>query len=122
MRSLVPSRSTVNKILALAGIVIIFVQLVLIAETRLQVIVVLLGILLNQIGTWGLAGHVMPERRKYLQLRSEVDRFLGLVRRLNTDAVSGYDAGVDEAKAAMHQSVDRMASVAGVTETPEREG
>jgi hypothetical protein len=117
-----PSRSTVNKILALTGIVIIFFQLVLIAETRLQVIVVLLGILLNQIGTWGLAGHVMPERRKYLQLRSEVDRFLGLVRRLNTDAVNGHDAGMDEAKAAMHQSVDHMASVAGVTETPEREG
>lgn len=115
MRTFRPSISTLNKTLALGGVVIVLIQVLWIAHTRVQVAVIGAGILINQIGVWGLAGRVLGERRVNLQLRSEVHAFLSLVRELNRQSVGGEKAAVDATRTAMHQAVDRMASVAGVT-------
>jgi len=43
-------RSAFDKSLALGGVIVILLQVLLIANTRLQVAIVLKGILVNQIG------------------------------------------------------------------------
>ncbi len=108
------SRSAINNTLALGGVVIILLQTLYIAWERVQVAVILAGIVINQIGVWGLANKILPERRVYLQLRAEVDRFIGLVRALNGQAVQGDEAAVDQTRTAMHSSVDQMVEVAAV--------
>ncbi|UCC75065.1 MAG: hypothetical protein JSV86_11110 [Gemmatimonadota bacterium] len=108
------NRSTLNNALALGGVVIILLQTLMIAYERIEVATILAGIMINQIGVWGLATKLLPERRVYLELRAEVDRFIGLVRQLNSHAVSGDDDQVGSTKALMHESIDRMVSVAAV--------
>ena len=108
------NRSTFNNALALGGVVIILLQTLMIAYTRVEVSVILAGIMINQIGVWRLAERLMPERRVYLQLRAEVDRFIGLVRTLNKSAVEGDDSGVDATQAEMQESISRMVDVAAV--------
>ena len=107
-------RSSVNRFLTLGGVIIILLQVMFLAYDRYQVSVVLGGILLNQVGVWGLASRLLPERRVYLELRNEVDSFIGLVRELNAHAVQGSTSGVDATKSAMKQSVDRMGEAAAV--------
>lgn len=62
--------------------------------------------------------------RQFAALRTETDSFLELVRRLNQAAArlqdtDGADADaeteIDGIRTAMHQSVDRMTSYAGLT-------
>lgn len=108
------NRNTLNNALALGGVVIILLQTLMIAYHRWEVAVILAGIMVNQIGVWGLAAKLMPDRRVYLQLRAEVDRFVGLVRLLNRHAVASEDPEVESTKALMHESIERMASVAAV--------
>lgn len=104
--------SSVNRILTLSGVIIILLQVLFLAHDRFQVSVVLGGIMMNQIGVWGLASRLLPERRVYLKLRNEVDSFIGLVRELNAHAVQGKASEVDGTRSAMKQSVDRMTEVA----------
>lgn len=108
------NRSTLNNVLALGGVVIILLQTLMIAYQRIEVAIVLAGIMINQIGVWGLANKLLPERRVYLQLRAEVNRFIGLVRQLNASAVADDDPEVESTKALMHESIERMVSVAAV--------
>jgi hypothetical protein len=113
-KPLLPSRTTINHALALIGVVIILYQTLMMAWERIEVAIVLLGIVVNQIGVWRLAGRVLPNMRTYLQLRAEADRFIGLVRHLNTHAVAGDDAEVESTRAEMRDSVDQMVEVAAV--------
>lgn len=114
---LVPTRpEAVNSILVLGGVVIVVVQVLAIADSRLQMAVVAGGIMMIYLGVLRLRKEVLRENRAYLKLRSEVDHFLRLVREINTQAISGESALVDDTKAAMQESVDRIASVAGVAD------
>ncbi|MGD2154157.1 MAG: hypothetical protein PVG79_12875 [Gemmatimonadales bacterium] len=108
------NRTTLNNVLALGGVVIILLQTLMIAYERIEVVIILAGIMVNQVGTWGLANKLLPERRVYLQLRAEVDRFIGLVRQLNASAVAEDNPEVESTKALMHESIERMVSVAAV--------
>lgn len=81
------------------------------------------GLLMVEAGVWRLGSRMMNERR-YLPLREEVQRFIGLARELNRrsaplarpDAASARDEGLKETIAALHDSLDRMVSVAGKTQ------
>ena len=105
-------RSAFDKSLALGGVIIILLQVLLIADVRLQVAVVLVGRLVNQIGVWGLAERLMPDRRTNLELRSEVDALIRLVRKLNKLRTDSDPATLDATKVEMHESVDRIAAIA----------
>ena len=81
--------------------------------------VVLIGVLILEAGVWGLTGGILPNERRYLALREEGDHFLSLIRVLNQAAVErnlGADGAPQrfrEAVSRLHDSVERMASVAG---------
>lgn len=110
------TREDLNRLMAVGGAVVILLQVAFITSSRLEVTVVLTGILINQIGVWGLASRLMPERRKYMLLRAEVRHFLGLVTKLNESAVAGDDQKLQITRSAMLESVERMVPVAGIEE------
>ena len=71
------------------------------------------GVVVVLVGFW-YAGHpIFTSTRRYTALRSEVDRFIGLVRELNSADASGFQGERERVKAAMLESVQRMDEVAG---------
>lgn len=105
-------RPVFHKLIALVGVLIVLVQVLFMARTQAEGVVVLIGLFLIVIGVWRLGGMVLPDRREYIRLRSEVHGFLKMVSELHRHAVAGDAARKEEVKKAMHESVERMASVA----------
>ena len=106
------------------GVLTVLGAVFFIREIRPQIAVVVVGLLLLEGGVWNMAQTMLPSERKYLALRAEVDSFIGLVRQLNKTALEIKAAPSDEKRAAfenirnaMLMSVDRMAAVAGKTDT-----
>lgn len=107
-------RVAVNEILALGGVSIILLQAAFITDSRADVSLILLGIIINQIGVWRLASHILPPKRVYMALRGEVDDFVALVRKLNTQVVDGSGVGIDNTRRQMIEAIDRICDAAGV--------
>lgn len=105
------------------GTVIVFAAILvppISLNLNLQILVVLLGILIIEAGVWRLTAKILPNERKYLGLRSEVERFIGLIRVLNAQALRLEEEESETAKDhyketidALHATVDRMVEVAG---------
>ncbi len=108
------TREGVDRILAIGGIVIVLVQAAVLLDSRTVLPVILLGIVVNQLGAWGIARRLRPDRRVFLALRAEVDAFIGLVRRLNSQTIEGDARGVAETRDEMVRAVDRICLAAGV--------
>lgn len=113
-------RRTLPTVLPVLGVVLILVAVTLGGSVGTKVILVVVGLLLMEAGVWRLADRVLPDDRKYLALRSEADRFMALVRQLNTAAITvdegdaeGSRFAIAELEREMHRSVDRMVDVAG---------
>ncbi len=115
-------RRVIEIALPVAGMGIIFLAVLLGPDSlQIQVLMVLLGILTLEAGVWGLASRLLPDERRYLGLREEVDRFIVLVPELNTAAVArqGDDVGAEHEQhyrdilEQLHNSVRRMGAVAG---------
>jgi hypothetical protein len=87
---------------------------------QLQVLFVLFGILILEAGVWGLASRLLPDERRYLDLREEVDHFVGLIPELNASAVASLDREgskedeerFQEVLEQLHACVARMGEVA----------
>ena len=108
--------------LPVTGMGIIFLAVLFGPESlRLQVLMVLLGILTLEAGVWGLASRFLPDERRYIGLREEVNHFIVLVPELNAAAVGKQeeDGGAEHEKLyrdvleQMHNSVRRMGELAG---------
>jgi hypothetical protein len=113
------NRTTLDKTLALGGVIVVLLQVLLIADVRFQVIVVLIGILINQVGVWGLAARLMPDRRTNIALRRQVDAFIKVVRAFNRLQIEGVNKDVEAMRARLHEAADGIVSViAGIQETP----
>ncbi len=116
-------RKLVGMALPILGMVLVFAAILVPAlslNLQLQIGVALVGILVIEAGVWRLTEKILPNERRFLALRAEVDGFIGLVRELNRAAMrlkkdDGPEAreSFREAMAALHASVDRMGGVAG---------
>lgn len=115
-------RSVIDGALAIIGTITVFLAVVLISDVNLQtrIITVLVGVLMIQAGVWKLTSPFLRNDRKYPELREEVDGFIVHIRSLNDAAVEARDVGTDGPRVrfhgirdAMHESVDRMAELAG---------
>ena len=109
-------RTMIDQSLTIIGVIIIVVPLSLMMESWTPLFTVLIGLSLVGLGVWRLGTRLLPDRRVYLGLRSEVDAFIGLVRELNEHARVGRAADVDRVRSEMKESVDRMVLFAGRTE------
>lgn len=107
-------RKAVNSVLILGGVAIIAVQILMIAETGNEMLVVAIGIMMVYMGVWDLASRLLPNRRVYRRFRSDVDEFLDLARELNALAADGDTAGVQRTRARMVESIDQLVETAGV--------
>jgi uncharacterized membrane protein YfbV (UPF0208 family) len=116
-------RKVINTGLPIAGVVVILSAMLFVRELRVQIAVVVFGILLIEAGIWNLAQRVLPDERKYLALRVEGDQFIALIRNLNAAALAQRandtpenQQAFDDVREAMHEAVERMADVAGKTD------
>ncbi len=80
---------------------------------------VLFGILLMEIGVWGLSSRLIPNERKFKTLREEGDRMIVLIRKLHAAALVKDESDeaaqrFQETLAVMHDSVARMSEIAAL--------
>lgn len=107
--------------LPLLGVAIVLAAVVLGGGGWRAIWMAVSGLLLVEAGVWRLGSRVMYERR-YMPLRQEVRRFIGLARDLHHATTAAREGGLqaqadlDRTLAAMRASVDRMAAVAAKTE------
>lgn len=117
-------RRSIETGLPVAGAVIVLAGVLFFADDLyLQLAVVVAGLLLIQAAIWKLANPVLPSERRYNALRSEVDAFILLVRRLNRATLENTGAPTPANRARLLQirdemleSVKRMEQVAGRSE------
>lgn len=105
------------------GVAVILAAVLFVRELRLQLAIVVAGIVLVEAGVWKLSQLLLPNDRQYTGLRREGDHFIGLIRQLNEAAIQLNKLDNTEnrdrfesTQEAMHQSVDRMAKLAGKTD------
>lgn len=104
----------------LIGVLVIFGSVLFANDigVQLQFMMVLCGVLIMEIGVWGLSSHLLPNDRKFTSLRNEGDRMIELIRELNSAAIA-RNLGKEDAErfqrtlAEMHESVERMSEIAG---------
>jgi len=112
-------RRSIDMMLTLAGILVIFGSVFFANTIGVQALflLVLFGVLIMEIGVWGLSSRLLPSERKFSRLREEGDNMITLIRELNASAIA-KDRGEEDAKrfqqtlASMHDSVVRMAELA----------
>lgn len=106
-------RSALDQSLTIVGVIIIMVTVTLLTEAWTPLFVVMAGALMIGAGAWRLGTRLLPNRRIYVGLRSEVEYFIRLVRRLNSYALAEEGEKVENLRVEMKESVDRMVSLAG---------
>jgi hypothetical protein len=116
-------RRQLDPCVSVLGILVILGAVLFGQELRTQILVTTCGIVLIEMGVWRLAQRLLPSERQYHALRAEVDRFLQLVRHLNTMALARKAHDAPETHQAftqvyqeMQQVVARMATLAGKTD------
>ena len=115
------TRRSVNILFAVLGIVIIITAVLMsaILTVKVQLPIVLLGVLLMEVGVRSLSGKYFLNERRYIGLRSEGDNIIKLIRELNSSAVARDNGEEDDRRfqstlEKMHDSVDRMSRLASV--------
>ncbi|MGD2154591.1 MAG: hypothetical protein PVG79_15075 [Gemmatimonadales bacterium] len=111
-------RSAIDQTLTILGVIIIVVTVTLLTESWTPLFIVIVGTLMIGAGAWRLGTRLLPNRRIYVGLRSEVEYFIRLVRRLNSHALAEETEKVENLRVEMKESVDRMVSLAGQVGVP----
>jgi hypothetical protein len=115
-------RRTFNRyiglVAAIAGLSIVVASFFLVGNISLWYLTVMAGLLLAMGGFLYGAHPFLTSERRFTGLRLEVDRFIGLVRDLNTAArPAGSPEEFERVKREMLRSVERMAELAGKEDT-----
>jgi hypothetical protein len=109
--SYAPTRNYMDKLLALAGVAIVVLEIYMLVESPYHVLLLAFGVLLIYVGTWRLVGRLL-HRRMNLLLREEIDTFITLARDLYTHRTASDSARLHSTKAALRESVERIISAA----------
>lgn len=88
-------RLVIDRIVTHGGALVVLSAIVVVDASLNQVVLVLLGLLLVQLGTWRIASRVLPSSRTNPRLRDEVDQFLVSVRELFRLANDNQSANFD---------------------------
>ena len=116
-------RRVTQTILPFLGVLVVLGAVFFLRDLRLQMPLVVSGLLLVEFGVWKAAQNILPSERKFHTLRFEAESFIQLVRQLNTAALAKkktaspeHQQAFDDIREAMRQSVERIAEVAGKTD------
>jgi hypothetical protein len=122
-------RNITLTMLPFIGVLLVIGAVLWLRDLRWQMVLVVGGLLLVEIGVWTCAQSILPNERKFRALRVEVDAFIRLVRQLNTAAMAvkenpspEHQETFEDVREAMRQAVERMADVAGKTDVEATEG
>jgi hypothetical protein len=111
MRFFSPSHTAPDKLLALAGILIVVAEVYIGSYSPLHALFLAIGILAIYVGSWRFTGRLI-HRRANTALRGEVDRFVSLVRQLYTDRTEGDAASLHQTKAELRECYERIINAA----------
>jgi two-component sensor histidine kinase len=111
MKSLMPSRATLDKLLALGGIVVLAFEVNAFEGSPFHLPVIALGVLMIYIGSWRMAGGLVHKRANKA-LRAEINHFISLVRQLYASRTEADAAAIHETKDALRESLERIISAA----------
>jgi len=107
--------------LPMIGVMIILGAVLFLSEIRIQIAVVMVGIVLIEAGVWKIAHQLLPNDRRYHALRYEIDAFISLSRDLNEAALAAKAEDTpekrrafDEIRESMHRTVEQISDVAGM--------
>ncbi len=75
-------REVIDRFVVYGGVIVVLSAIVVQDTTRAQMVLVLLGLLLVQLGIWRIASRLLPSTRTNQRLRDEMDQFLASVREL----------------------------------------
>jgi hypothetical protein len=101
---------------AVLGMTVVFTSVVFfwVQDDSRRIYAVTVGLFILLLGIWFAANPYIKSSRLYIPLREEVDHFLSLVREMNRTAEAGDpDQRMENIKARMVESVQRMEGVAG---------
>ena len=105
---------------SLVGMVLVASSLLFLDNLTMWFTTILLGLAALEGGVWYAAHPFLTSERRFHGLRNELDRFVTLVRKLNTAAIEpGAQGKLESVKADMMESVERMARLAGKEGLPE---
>ncbi len=115
-------RRLINLLVPAMGMALVLGAVLFGENLAVQLFLVVAGLLMTEAGFWRLADPFLPDERKYMALRAELDHFTTLVRQLNAAALA-RDREDDQAnrfvfeevRDKMHESVDQMVCFAGKT-------
>ena len=75
-------RQVIDRFVVYGGVIVVLSAIVVADTSQAQMVLVLLGLLLVQLGIWRIASRLLPGTRTNQQLRDEMDQFLASVREL----------------------------------------
>ncbi len=107
-------RQVIDRIVVYGGVIVVLSAIVVADTSRVQVWLVLLGLLLVQLGIWRIASRVVPSTRTNQPLRDEVVRFLASVRELYRLANENQSAIFNAVAEGMRDQTDRVVEAARV--------
>lgn len=117
-------RQILDSSFPIVGVLVILGAVLFERDINRQIAIVGIGIVILEAGVWRLPHRLLPSERKFLALRAEVDCFLLLIRHLNAVAlqVKAHKTPenrqrFEDIRETMRQAVERMAVVAGKTNT-----
>ena len=106
---------TLDKVIALLGVVIVAVELYVLSLPPLHVLLLALGAMMIYVGTWRFTGRLL-HRRANQALRGELDTFIDLVRQLYSSRSSGDSASIHQTKTNLRASLDRIIEAANTVQ------
>ena len=105
-------RQIIDRFVVYGGVVVVLSAIVVQDTTRAQVVLVLLGLILVQLGIWRIASRVLPSTRTNQRLRDEVDQFLASIRELYRLANDNQRANFDTLAEGMRGQADGIIEAA----------
>ncbi len=116
-------RTFLTILVTLLGIAVVVAAVLTQPDTDFnrRMTMVLLGVVLLEAAAWKRNNPLLPNERKYHDLRAEVELFIHMVRRLHVAALNDQKGkpspkgqGRDDVVHEMHAAVERMAAVAAL--------
>ena len=100
---------------AVASMTLIFASVTFFFEhDRAKIAAATVGLLVLLAGIWFAGNPFLANERKDLPRRTELNRFIDLVRKLNRSAISdGAEETIEQVKSQMHEAVERGQWTAG---------
>ena len=103
-------RNFIDRFLTYTGVLVVLGTMIFTDASRMQVSLVLFGLLILQLGVWQVGSALWPSARKNHLLREEINQFIKLVREMHRVAIakeaSAFEIVADKLRARTEGVID----------------